>query len=162
MPLEVTYLNGNETKHYTSFDDIDNPKEVKALNYNNQLTSLIGIENLSKLEILDCYHNQLISLKGIENLSNLKRVECTDNQLTSLKGIENLSNLEILDCYGNSIYDYIKTNCNGDWKQYIKDLKAVQLIETWFLEVRYSPDYAYCRRKVNEFYDRVVNKNDNE
>ena len=42
-------------------------------------------------------------------------------------------------------------------EKYIKDLKAVLLIETWFLEVRYSPEYVYCRRKVYDFYDRVVN-----
>ena len=54
----------------------------------------------------------------------------------------------------------IETNYKNDWKQYIDTLKAVRLIEIWFLEVRYSPDYVYCRRKVYEFYDRVVNKNE--
>ena len=107
---------------------------------------------------LYCNNNLLTSLEGIELLHKLKILDCSYNQLTSLKGIENLPNLKRLDCSNNPIYDYIETNYEKDLEEYIKDLKAVQLIESWFLEVRYSPDYAYCRRKVNEFYDRVVNK----
>ena len=82
------------------------------------------------------------------------------NQLTSLKGIENVPNLEDLYYNNNPIYDYITTHYNDCWTIYIKDLRAVLLIETWFLEVRYSPEYAYCRRKVYNFYDTVVNVSD--
>ena len=67
--------------------------------------------------------------------------------------------MELLNYENNPIYDYIKTNYEGKWKKYIKDLKAVQLIEIWFLEVRYSPEYTYCRRKVSKFYDEVYLKN---
>ena len=66
--------------------------------------------------------------------------------------------MELLNYENNPIYDYIETNYENDWKKYIKDLKAVQLIEPWFLEVRYSSDYIYCRRKVYEFYDNVYVK----
>jgi Leucine-rich repeat (LRR) protein len=67
------------------------------------LDSLLGIENLTNLTILDCYNNQLSSLAGIENLTNLTELYCCHNQLDSLLGIENLTNLTILDCYNNQL-----------------------------------------------------------
>jgi hypothetical protein len=78
--------------------------QISKLNcFNNQLTSLEGIENLVNLERLYCYKNQLTSLEGIENLVNLKYLDCSLNQLTSLDGIENLINLEGLDCCNNQL-----------------------------------------------------------
>ena len=70
--------------------------------YNNQLTSLEGIENLVNLKILDCNSNQLTSLEGIENLVNLKVLSCSNNQLTNME-IENLVNLKGLNCYHNQL-----------------------------------------------------------
>ena len=124
----------------------------------NQITSLVGIRNLTKLEKLHCGNNQLTSLVGIKKLYKLEILYCKYNQLISLTGIEKLYNLKYL-CYDNNpIYEYIEINYNRDWKKYIKDLKAVQLIEKWFLEVRYSPEYTYSRRKVYDFYDNVICK----
>jgi len=93
----------------------DESKWDKIINLNcsnKQLTSLKGIESLSKLEFLYCSYNQLTSFEGIENLTNLKTLYCYHNQLTSFEGIdqltsfegiENLSNLTEIDCYNNQL-----------------------------------------------------------
>ncbi len=52
------------------------------------ITTLSGIENLTKLTILKCYDNKLTSLSGIENLVNLTKLNCSGNKLTTLFGIK--------------------------------------------------------------------------
>jgi internalin A len=70
---------------------------------------------------LYCYNNQLTTLKGIENLTNLHTLYCDNNQLTSLKGIENLTYLKKL-YYSNNQLPY-KTNILGDILKEIKKEK---------------------------------------
>ena len=48
-------------------------------------------EEQLELTTLSCSNNQITSLKGIENLTKLTWLSCSKNQLTSLKGIENLT-----------------------------------------------------------------------
>jgi len=109
--------------------------------YNKQLTSLKGIENLSKLEFLYCSNNQLTSLKGIEQLTNLRRLYCSNNQLTSLKGIEKLTNLTNLSCNYNqltsleeieNLSNLIDLHCfnnllTNQYKDYLKTLNINEL-----------------------------------
>jgi hypothetical protein len=71
--------------------------------YNNQLTNLESIKNFTNLIKLDCSGNQLDSLVGIENLTNLMELSCDSNQLTNLKSIKNLTNLRELCCYDNQL-----------------------------------------------------------
>lgn len=42
-----------------------------------------------------------------------------------------------------------------DLERYIKELKAVETISNWFLECKYNPAYAYCRKIVNKGYNDV-------
>jgi Leucine-rich repeat (LRR) protein len=78
---------------------LDRQKELTFLDCaNNQLTSLEGIENCTKLKTLYCDNNKLISLKGIENLTKLRWLSCHNNKLISLKEIENLTQLEWMHC----------------------------------------------------------------
>jgi len=83
---------------------IENLTNLTILYFNNnQLNSLEGIKNLTNLIELDCSHNKLSSLVGIENLTNLTKLYCCNNQLSSLVGIENLTNLRILYCTRNQL-----------------------------------------------------------
>jgi len=50
--------------------------------YNNQLTDLYGIENLTNLRQLICFNNQLTNLEGIESLTNLRYLKCSNNRFT--------------------------------------------------------------------------------
>jgi len=54
-------------------------------------------EEQKKLTKLNCSFNKLTSLKGIENLTKLEYLDCSFNNLTSLKGIEKLTNLTYLN-----------------------------------------------------------------
>ena len=83
------------------------------------LTSLEGIEHLTKLRILNCSDNRLTNLEGIEHLTNLKSLYCYNNQLTNLEGIEHLTNLETLYCSNNKF--------NFMYKFYLKTLKINDL-----------------------------------
>jgi Leucine-rich repeat (LRR) protein len=77
--------------------------------YNNGLTSLNGIENLTQLQYLYCGNNELTSLNRIENLTQLKELSCSQNRLTSLNGIENLTQLrEVL--FGENEITHIPPN----------------------------------------------------
>jgi Leucine-rich repeat (LRR) protein len=69
----------------------------------NQLTSLVGIENLINLTELYCSDNQLTNLESIKNLTNLTFLNCSDNQLTNLESIKNLTNLTFLNCSDNQL-----------------------------------------------------------
>ena len=103
-------------------------------------------------------NNKITSLQGIENLSKLKRLCVKNNNINSLKGIEKLP---ILDWFKSGIEknpEIKKYAHDLGQEQFIKELKATGIIEQWFLEVRYSPEYTYCRSKVYEFYDNVINK----
>jgi len=80
------------------------PLDVTALNcYGVGLTSLNGIEKLTKLTSLFCFNNNLASLHGIEKLNNLTRLYCYNNKLTNLNGIEKLTNLTTIYCSDNKL-----------------------------------------------------------
>ena len=36
-------------------------------------------------------------------------------------------------------------------------IRNVQIIENWYLKVRYDPNYAYCRRMINNDYNNLYN-----
>ena len=59
----------------------------------NQLTNVTGLEKLTKLTILDLSNNQLTNVKRLENLTQLRSLHLSANQLTSVKGLEKLVHL---------------------------------------------------------------------
>lgn len=83
-------------------DDRQQNDEPITLNICNlKLKKILRINNLTRLEILNCSSNKITSLEDLGNSSTLKFLNCSFNNLTSLKGIENLSRLEILNCSDN-------------------------------------------------------------
>ena len=78
----------------TSLSGIEGLTRLTALSCsNNRLKSLAGIEKLTELKTLGCWNNNLVSLSGVEGLSQLDYLNCSENRLTDLHGIENLSQL---------------------------------------------------------------------
>lgn len=55
--------------------------------YNNQITSLKGVEGLTQLQEFYCNVNQIDSLKPLEGLTNLHTLYCNYNLLSNLDGI---------------------------------------------------------------------------
>jgi len=76
--------------------------DVTELNCSyNRLTSLHGIEKLTKLTELYCFKNKLTSLTRIDKLQNLSKLNCSYNNLTNLYEIKKLTNLTLLNCSYN-------------------------------------------------------------
>jgi len=96
------------------------------------ITSLKGIEGLTKLEELNCHSNKLISLKGIENLNKLGRLVCYGNKLRSLKGIENLDKLKTLYSHNNPLpySNYDLKNLKLDVKKEVRQDKIHKLLKS--------------------------------
>ena len=54
-----------------------------------------------KVTVLELYENQLTSVKGLEKLTQLKKLDIHDNKLTSVEGLEKLKQLEGLHLNDN-------------------------------------------------------------
>lgn len=77
-------------------------ESVTELNVNDLgISSLIGIEAFSNLEILYCQRNQLTSLDVSKNLA-LTNLECETNQFTALDLSQNV-NLKVIGCAQNNL-----------------------------------------------------------
>ncbi|UCD01411.1 MAG: leucine-rich repeat domain-containing protein [Promethearchaeota archaeon] len=79
-------------------------KELKSLYLDqNQISELVNIPKLSKLEYLECGMNEINKVRDIENFNNLKYLYLEDNKITDFSWIEKLSCLKVLDLSGNKI-----------------------------------------------------------
>jgi Leucine-rich repeat (LRR) protein len=71
------------------------------------------LNNLERLEVLDCSNNRLTELSDLSSLKNLRELSCYNNKLTELPDLINLSNLEILYCFNNNLPFKFSTNANN-------------------------------------------------
>ena len=150
------------------------PYKLKKLlcNYNN-LTKLPKLPNT--LWSISCTHNKITSLPKLPD--SLLSIECDYNKLTSLPEFPN-NIYSIVSISANNIKNIPKSfptigivsiafeatpiqnkinkYYNGNRYHYIKAQKAVNVIEQWYLEVRYDPKYKYCQRRVKETYIKMI------
>lgn len=157
---------------------------------NNKLTEIPSLpKNLryfrcssNKLEFLPelpenlicmmCHDNKLKILPPLPQ--SIQYVSCYINNLTEYPIIYNVNNLKIFVSGLNPIdKKYIdlyfpKSKFGGDrfieyFKFKIKTYKKfIKKIEEWYLEVRYSPVYAFCRKKQLEEFNKIYEENDME
>ena len=66
---------------------------------NKNITSLKGIEKLTKLEILSISNNELKTLDGIENLENLIFLDCSSTKISCLKPLKKLKKLSTVTSF---------------------------------------------------------------
>ena len=124
--------------------------------FDNQLTELPRLPN--SLEILYCSYNQLTKLPRLPD--SLKDIGCFNNQLTELPTLPD--SIEEIQYFENPIWDFIINHFDRnidsyqEWKQNCQK-KFVRKISNWFLECKYNPKYAYCRRVINQGYDDLNN-----
>ena len=75
----------------------------------NQLSEVPeGLENLTKLTVLNIYENKLTDVKGLEKLTQLDYLSLGSNQLTDLKGLEKLAQLTNLNLSSNQLTEVPK------------------------------------------------------
>jgi Leucine-rich repeat (LRR) protein len=93
---------GYDTGTPDGFVFTDSINTIKNLTVRNQnISSLVGIEDFSGLDSLNCYENNLTHLDLSQN-SLLTSLRCTSNKLESLNVSQNIL-LSSLNCNGNKL-----------------------------------------------------------
>lgn len=102
-------INGGSTLDLSHMDLDKLPRNMPLFIENlfcsdNSLTSLKGIDKLTKLKVLDCSSNQLTSLKYTPK--TVEEICCKNNKLQKIS-VENLPNLCRLDFSHNSVHSLL-------------------------------------------------------
>ena len=137
------------------------PVSLKILNCS--CNELIFIPLLpSRIELLKCNMNK-VKLLPTNLPSTLTEIECSNNKLTDLptsiltSGIKkiNISNNPVFIKITGGYYYQYDVNITKI-KQFIKK-KAVKIIENWYLEIKYDPQYKFCQNRLNNEYNELFN-----
>ena len=100
--LETVNLSNNKIK---SIENISGNIEELSID-NNELTSLSGVQNLSKLKILSVSNNQINSLSELESLEELENLNINKNQIRDVSGLVNCPKLKYLYMDNNYIANF--------------------------------------------------------
>lgn len=85
-------LEGNKLTTISSVRGLSN---LKRLNVGyNSVNSLVGIENLTKMEGLFAYHNRIPSLEPARNLVNMTELIIDNNRITNISAVARMSKLK--------------------------------------------------------------------
>jgi hypothetical protein len=93
--------------------------------HNQNIFSLIGIEDFISLKSLDCWDNQLSSLNLSSN-SDLEIISCWDNQLTNLDVSQNTALTELY-CLNNQLTSLDIRNGNNNSLEFINSSNNLDL-----------------------------------
>ena len=100
--LETVNLSNDKIK---SIENISGNMEELSID-NNELTSLSGVQNLSKLKILSVSNNQINSLSELESLEELENLNINKNQIRDVSGLVNCPKLKYLYMDNNYIANF--------------------------------------------------------
>ena len=103
VTTNLKYLNLNSSKISELFFLREGLALEKLLIARNSLTSLAGIEHLSRLQVLNCENNKVKDINPVAGLSSLKSVFASGNQIADLPSFKNLKSLEVLSLSENQI-----------------------------------------------------------
>ena len=131
--LETVNLSNNKIK---SIENISGNIEELSID-NNELTSLSGVQNLSKLKILSVSNNQINSLSELESLGELENLNINKNQIRDVSGLVRCSKLKYLYMDNNYITNF-------------EDLSNLSSLE------KYS---AYNQNMAVEIKEKIVGEN---
>lgn len=131
--LETVNLSNDKIK---SIENISGNMEELSID-NNELTSLSGVQNLSKLKILSVSNNQINSLSELESLGELENLNINKNQIRDVSGLVRCSKLKYLYMDNNYITNF-------------EDLSNLSSLE------KYS---AYNQNMAVEIKEKIVGEN---
>jgi len=107
-------LSGKGIQDISELVGLENLTDLKALYLSgNQITEIKGLGSLKYLKILDLRHNKISEIKGLENLELLQELYLDGNNITEIKGLENLFNLKVLSLSNNPIPKYTIEKLGG-------------------------------------------------
>ena len=112
--LETVNLSNNKIK---SIENISGNIEELSID-NNELTSLSGVQNLSKLKILSVSNNQINSLSELESLGELENLNINKNQIRDVSCLVRCSKLKYLYMDNNYITDFETLSNLSDLEKY--------------------------------------------
>lgn len=95
---------GLEVENISDIIGLEDLTELKYLDLSgNQIREIDFMGNFPKLEFLHLKENQIKEIKGLEKLTNLAELYLSSNQITEIKGLDKLKNLTVLDLSENNI-----------------------------------------------------------
>lgn len=118
---------------------------------NNQLTSLQGLESLSKLNYLDVGYNQLKTLTGLPKKINCDYMNFDDNKLTSFEGMPKEINASCTISLGGNSISSLKGLTKGNFRAVIGNMRSVDIDEFNI------PDYQ--KNLIEKCDDEIRNSN---
>lgn len=126
----------------------------------NEIIFLPKLPN--KLELLKCYINKVQKLP--KNLPpSLSEINCCNNKLTDLPASIVTSEIKKINILNNPISLEIKDVCCYHYDANIKKIqqfikkRAVKRISDWYLEIKYNPQYKFCRNRLKDEYEELYN-----
>ncbi|MBC1605506.1 hypothetical protein HCJ39_12360 [Listeria rocourtiae] len=101
--LKNLYLQGNQISDIGMLENTN----IRNLNmYDNQITSLNGVEKLSELTQLDVGKNQIKDIAPLKTLTNLTILRLNSNQITDITPIKSFVNLTRLELFANKLTSF--------------------------------------------------------
>ena len=103
--MEELRLYNNQISDISALENLTSLKELFL--YNNQIVDILPLENLTSLKDLRLYNNQISDVSILENLTSLTTLELDTNQISDISALENLTSLTHLHLGNNQIVDIL-------------------------------------------------------
>ncbi len=116
--------NNSKISEISSLDSYINLEKIYI--FKASISSLDGVESLSKLTSLCLPQNKVTSIEALKNNINLQKLQLTDNRVYSLHGLENLKQLNYLDLQNNCLQDIIQYTDENNEIQTVRNLSIVK------------------------------------
>lgn len=104
IPYSVTNFSANNLKNSLLISD-ERLKSLINIYLNKSNTSIITLDDMNELSILDEFNSNIKSLDGIQYANNLRILSLVRNKVSDISNLYNLSKLIYLDLSENNIYD---------------------------------------------------------
>ncbi|MBU3101774.1 leucine-rich repeat domain-containing protein [Clostridium sp. DSM 17811] len=117
--------------------DVDKITEL-SVSSTKSITSILGIENLTNLTILELNSNKISNLEPLQALTKLTEFSIAGNQISNIKPLKGLTNLISLDLSNNQISN-------------IEDLRELTNLTELSLRINQITDYS----PVSSYYDNL-------
>lgn len=106
--ISLKELNLKNNKKITSVIDMDKLTNLAMLNIEeNKLNSLNGLQNLSNITELILSNNEIQKITELKELKNIKTLKIANNNISDMVDVLNMEKLEELDLSGNEIENII-------------------------------------------------------
>jgi len=162
-----------DIKHLSS-----HPNIKKLILDNNEISTILGLKGLTKLEELCLRNNKITEIKGLSSLVNLKILRLEDNKICEMKGLSTLANLTELSLEGNNVTQIkglrrlkklrsLNLSRNEILKieevEHLKELESLDLAFNKIIEVNYSklPSANTIYLESNPIIKIIHQKNEN-